>query len=67
MKEKLWIILVACFAYWIDKELYKAIDYLREQVRVLVEQQEKQNIRSNALLARATRSNPVHKLKDHNL
>jgi hypothetical protein len=32
-------------AYCIDKELYKAIDYLREQVRVLVEHQEKQNKR----------------------
>ncbi len=32
-------------AYCIDKELYKAIDYLREQVRVLLEQQEKQNKR----------------------
>ena len=31
--------------YCIDKELYKAIDYLREQVRVLVEHQEKQDIR----------------------
>ena len=29
----------------IDKELYKAIDYLREQVRVLVEYQETQNKR----------------------
>jgi hypothetical protein len=32
-------------AYCIDKELYKAIDYLREQVRVLVEHQEKKNKR----------------------
>ena len=32
-------------AYCIDKELYKAIDYLREQVRVLIEQQEKQHKR----------------------
>ena len=37
--------MVGCIAYCIDKELYKAIDYLREQVRVLVEQQEKQNKR----------------------
>jgi len=34
-----------CLAYCIDKELYKAIDYLREQVRVLVEHQEKQDKR----------------------
>ena len=45
MKQKLWITLVTYVVYCIDKELYKAIDYLREQVRVLVEQQEKQNKR----------------------
>ena len=45
MKQKLWLTLVGCIAYCIDKELYKAIDYLREQIRVLVEQQEKQNKR----------------------
>ncbi len=33
MKKKLWLTLVGCVAYCIDKELYKAIDYLREQVR----------------------------------
>ncbi len=41
MKQKLWITLITCLAYCIDRELYKAIDYLREQVRVLIEQQEK--------------------------
>jgi len=45
MKPKIWLTLVGCIAYCIDKELYKAIDYLREQVRVLVEYQEKQNKR----------------------
>lgn len=45
MKQKFWITLVTYLAYCIDKELYKAIDYLREQVRVLVGQQEKQNKR----------------------
>ena len=45
MKQKLWITLATCLAYCIDKELYKAIDYLREQVRVLVEHQEKQDKR----------------------
>ena len=43
MKQKLWLTLITCLAYCIDKELYKAIDYLREQVRVLVEHQEKEN------------------------
>ena len=42
MKQKLWLPLVTCLAYCIDKELYKAIDYLGEQVRVLVEHQENQ-------------------------
>ncbi|MHC4085245.1 MAG: helix-turn-helix domain-containing protein [Planctomycetota bacterium] len=45
MKRKLWITLATCLAYCIDKELHKAIDYLREQVRVLVEHQEKQDKR----------------------
>jgi putative transposase len=45
MKQRLWLSLITCLAYCIDKELYKAIDYLREQVRVLVEHQEKQNKR----------------------
>ena len=45
MKQKLWLTLASYIAYCVDKELYKAIDYLREQVRVLVEQQEKQNKR----------------------
>ena len=42
MKQKLWLSLITCLAYCIDKELYKAVDYLREQVRVLVEHQEKE-------------------------
>jgi putative transposase len=41
MKQNLWLTLVACLAYCLDKELWKAIDYLKEQVRVLKEQQEK--------------------------
>ena len=45
MKQKLWLTLVGCIAYCIDKELYKAIDYLREQVHVLVEHQKKHNKR----------------------
>ncbi len=45
MKQKLWITRTNCLAYCIDKKLYKAIDYLWEQVRVLVEHQEKQDKR----------------------
>ena len=45
MKQKAWITLATYLAYCIDKELYKAIGYLREQVQVLVEQQEEQNKR----------------------
>jgi len=45
MKDKLWLTVITCLAYCIDKELYKAIDYLKEQIRVLVEYQEKQNKR----------------------
>ncbi|MHC5156315.1 MAG: integrase core domain-containing protein [Planctomycetota bacterium] len=45
MKQQLWLGVMTCIAYCIDKELYRAIDYLKEQVRVLVELQEKQNKR----------------------
>jgi len=45
MKPKFWLSIVTCLAWCIDRELYRAIDYLREQVRVLVELQEKQNKR----------------------
>jgi len=41
MKRNLWLMLVRCLAYCVDKELWKAIDYLKEQVRVVKEQQEK--------------------------
>jgi hypothetical protein len=36
MKENLWLTLVTCLASCVDKELWKAIDYLKEQVRVLI-------------------------------
>jgi len=45
MKQRLWITLATYIAYCIDKELYKAIEYLKVQVEVLIEQQEKQNKR----------------------
>ena len=45
MRQKLWITLLTYLSYCVDKELYKAIDYLKEQVRVLLEQQERQNKR----------------------
>ena len=61
MKQKLWITLVTYLAYCIDQELYKAIDYLREQVRVLVEQQEKQNKR--ILLTKSQRMRIAAKAK----
>ncbi|HBG78871.1 MAG TPA: hypothetical protein DDW84_08555 [Phycisphaerales bacterium] len=41
MKQKLWLTIITCLAYCIDKELYKAIDYLKEQVRIPKELQEK--------------------------
>jgi hypothetical protein len=41
MRQKFWITLITCLAYCIDRELYRAIDYLKEQVRVLLEQQQK--------------------------
>ena len=41
MKNKLWITITTYIAYCINKELYKAIEYLKAQVEVLIEQQEK--------------------------
>ncbi|AQQ70531.1 Integrase core domain protein [Limihaloglobus sulfuriphilus] len=45
MKQKIWITVAACIAYCINKELYRAIDYLKAQVEVLLEKQKKQNKR----------------------
>ncbi len=41
MKQNLWLALVTCLAFCVDRELWKAMDYLKEQVRVLKEQKEK--------------------------
>jgi len=67
MKEKPCLTLVTCQASCLDKELWKAIDHLKEQVRVLKEQQEKgkrillndpQRIRLAAKTKRLTRGLP---------
>ena len=51
--------MVTCLAYCLDQELWKAIDYLKEQVRVLKEQQEKDRgsytLWSNGLPIRGSR------------
>jgi hypothetical protein len=65
MKQKLWITLVTYLAYCIDKELYKAIDYLCDQVRVLVEQQEKQNKRILLTNSQRMRIEPKHNVDDN--
>jgi len=36
MKQKLWFTLITCLAYCVDKELWKAIDYLKEQVSLVM-------------------------------
>jgi putative transposase len=41
MKQNLWLTMVTCLAYCLDKELWKAVEYLKEQVRVLKKEQEK--------------------------
>ncbi len=33
LKHELWLTIITSLAYCIDKELYKAIDYLREPTR----------------------------------
>jgi putative transposase len=45
MKQKFWLTLITYLAYGIDKELYRAIDYLKTQVEVLLEEQQKHNQR----------------------
>jgi len=62
MKQKLWLTRATCLAYCIDKELYKALDYLREQVRVLVEYQEKQDKR-----IRLTTDYPGDRISRHSI
>lgn len=41
LQERLWRTRATCPAYGVDKELWKAIDHLKEPVRVLQEQPEK--------------------------
>ena len=41
MKENLWLTVVTYLTYGIDKEVQKAIEYLKEQVRVLKEEPKK--------------------------
>jgi hypothetical protein len=41
MKQNLWLTLVTCLANGVDQGLWKAIDYLKEEVRVIKEEQEK--------------------------
>jgi hypothetical protein len=41
MKENLWLSVVTYLVYCIDDDLWKAIEYVQEQVWVLREQQEK--------------------------
>jgi len=36
MKQNLWLTMVTCLAYCLDKEFWKAIEYLKEQVKVLI-------------------------------
>lgn len=45
LKQKIWLTLINYLSYCINKELYQAIEYLKTQDDVLLEQQEKQNKR----------------------
>jgi hypothetical protein len=62
MKHKLWITLAPYLAYCIDKELYKVIEYLKAQVDLFIEQQQKQN--KHILLSRknSNRSNNYNRI-----
>jgi hypothetical protein len=39
MRPNLWVAVALCFAYCSDKGLWKALEYRKEQARVLKEQQ----------------------------
>ena len=52
---------VACLGYCTDRGLYEALDYLREQVRVLLEHQEEENRR--ILLSNSQRMRVAAKAK----
>jgi len=41
MKENLWLTLVTYLVYCLDKGPWKAIEYIKEQIRALKEQQER--------------------------
>ncbi len=45
---------MACLTHCVDRELWKAIDYLKEQVRVLKEQQEEDKRLTRRLLEQST-------------
>ena len=44
MKQKLWVTAATRIAYCLDKELYKAIDYLKAQVEIMLEEQQNKRI-----------------------
>ncbi len=60
MKRNLWLTMVTCLVYCLDQELWKAIEYLKEQVKVLKEQQEKDK---RILLDNHQRMRPAAKAK----
>ena len=66
MKQRLWLSLVTCVAYCIDRELYKAIDYLREQVRVLVAGKTAANRTSERVTSHHKTARFVLPIKRHN-
>ena len=45
MKHKLWITLAPYLAHCINKKFYKAIEFLKVQFEVLIEQHQKKNKR----------------------
>ena len=66
MKQRLWLSLVTCVPYCIDRELYKAIDYLREQVRVLVAGKAAANRTSERVTSHHKTARFVLPIKRHN-
>ena len=64
MKRNLWLMIVTRLAYCLDEEVWNAIEYLKEQVRVPIEQHEKHrrilNRRHKDYQSIARRMRPLH-------
>jgi hypothetical protein len=60
MEQRLWTTPIICLGYCVDKEFWRAVDYLKEEARALHEQQERDQ---RILLSNHQRIRPAAKGK----